>query len=203
MGTHRIESNYIGLGDGNGGINLNAYLRYLKNRGFIEDVQKQEQAMIDRARELGVNANPSAIAFREGYNLSRYGNVNGKQDNTSSEAYNQLLIEYKALKLSYDKLAKKYNQLLNQRNSNRISSNSSANRQSTAYSNTSKSSSNYIKPGISFTHLKQPKLFGAEWGRYTSGATNIEFIDDKLYNNYYRKVRIKGNIGYINMNTFK
>ena len=144
-----------------------------------------------------------STAAIEGYNLARYGNVNGKQNNTSSEAYNQLLIEYKALNLSYNKLAKKYNQLLNQRDTNRTSSNSSVNRQSTAYSNTSKSSSNYIKPGISFFHLKQPKIFGGDWGKYTSGLTNIEFIIDKLYNSYYRKVRIKGRIGYINMNTFE
>ena len=199
LGTYNIQSDYTKSVN----MAIDKYIRYLEEVESKEFAERNKQRLQSRLKELGMPSYLKSTAAIEGYNLARYGNVNGKQDNTSSVAYNQLLIEYKALKLSYDRLAKKYNQLLNQRNTNRTSSNSSANRQSSAYSNTSKSSSNYIKPGISFTHLKQPKMFGGEWGRYTSGATNIEFINDELYNNYYRKVRIKGNIGYINMNTFK
>ena len=90
---------------------------------------------------------------------------------------------------------------MKERNSNRTRYNSSANRQS-SYPSGNKSSNN-VKSGVKFFHYKQPKLFGGDWGTYISGITDIEFVDDKLYNNYYRKVRIKGKVGYINMNSFK
>ena len=122
-------------------------------------------------------------------------------ERSNSSEYNNLLEKYNNLLNSYNRLKTGYDKLLRERNSNRTSYNSSVNSQS-SYSNTSKPSSNYIKPGIRFFHLKQPKELGY-WGTYTSGLTDIEFVDDKLYRDYYRKVRIKGNIGYINMNSFK
>ena len=38
---------------------------------------------------------------------------------------------------------------------------------------------------------------------HTTGEVRIDFLNDKLYKKYYRKVRINGNVGYINMNSFK
>ena len=120
LGTYNIQSDYTKSVN----MAIDKYIRYLEEVESKEFAERNKQRLQSRLKELGMPSYLKSTAAIEGYNLARYGNVNGKQDNTSSEAYNQLLIEYKALKLSYDKLAKKYNQLLNQRNSNRISSNS-------------------------------------------------------------------------------
>lgn len=166
--------------------------KYVCPNGHVSLVKETQQSSSNSDKLL----NESEARQYDLNNSNEYSNsVSVNEHNALIEKYNNLLTSYNKLKIGYDKL-------LRERNSNRTSSNSPINRQS-SYSNVSKSSSNYIKPGISFTHLKQPKIFGGDWGRYTSGATNIEFIDNKLYNNYYRKVRVKGNVGYINMNTFK
>ena len=60
-----------------------------------------------------------------------------------------------------------------------------------------------LKAGKNFQLKKEPKVFSESYGGYTSGKIRIQFLDQKIYNNYYRKVKINGNIGYINMNSFK
>lgn len=177
-------------------VAMDKYLRYLEERESRERAERQRNALNQRLRKAGLSSIPSysGSAAMEGY-LSVVERSNSTEYNNLLEKYNNLLNSYNRLKTGYDKLLK-------ERNSNRTSYNSSVNRQS-SYSNTSKPSSNYIKSGIRFFHLKQPKAFGGDWGTYTSGLTDIVFVDDKLYSEYYRKVKIKGNVGYINMNSFK
>ena len=60
-----------------------------------------------------------------------------------------------------------------------------------------------IASGQGFFFLKEPKMFSETIKRYTTGNVRIEFLNNQQYEKYFRKVRINGKVGYINMNSFE
>ena len=205
VGTMSMMARHVDTYSNGYEVAVDKYIQYLEEKETRERAERQRNALNQRLRSLGISEVPSwdtngiIAAAMEGY---ASGVERGNSSYGSNNEYNALLEKYNSLLSSYNKLKIGYDKLLKERNSNRKSYSSSVNRQSSTYSYGNKSSNN-VKSGVKFIHYKQPKLFGGEWGTYTSGLTDIEFVDDKLYRSYYRKVRIKGNVGYINMNSFK
>ena len=74
-------------------------------------------------------------------------------------------------------------------------------------SNSNKKSSNKpqenITSGQRFFLLEEPHVMSKTIKTYTAGQVRIKFLNNQLYNKYYRKARINGNVGYVNMNSFK
>lgn len=90
-------------------------------------------------------------------------------------------------------------------NSNSYNSKSNSNKKS---SNTSNNPFHPFKnpnttKGVKFFLLVEPKLGSKNLGIYTSGEQKIRFLDNKMYNKYYRKVEINNIKGYIFMYSFK
>lgn len=60
-----------------------------------------------------------------------------------------------------------------------------------------------VKKGVRFLLLAEPNNFAKSLGAFTSGEQKILFLDNKMYNTYFRKVEIDNVKGFINMNSFK
>ena len=85
LGTYMIQSDYTSSVN----MAIDKYIRYLEERESRQAAEQQKQKLQNRLKELGMPSYLKSTAAIEGYNLARYGNVNGRSAaNQSSNRQN-------------------------------------------------------------------------------------------------------------------